>query len=91
MVYMREMCTLRAFLELERNGEELKKDWILDAANYAACGGGFPLRLKNGCVVGAICVSGLPHLQDHKHIACAASCNLSASVDFAFPFLYSTG
>ena len=68
MVYMREMCTLRAFLELERNGEELKKDWILDAANYAACGGGFPLRLKNGCVVGAICVSGLPHLQDHQAV-----------------------
>lgn len=41
MVYMREMCTLRAFLELERNGEELKKDWILDAANYAACGADF--------------------------------------------------
>ena len=42
--------------------------WILDAANYAACGGGFPLRLKNGCVVGAICVSGLPHLQDHQAV-----------------------
>ena len=27
MVRMREMSTLRAFLELEKNGEDLKKDW----------------------------------------------------------------
>lgn len=68
MVHMREMCTLRAFLELERNRESLEKDWLLNPDAYAACGGGFPIRLKNGCVVGSVCVSGLPHLMDHAAV-----------------------
>lgn len=68
MVDMREMSTLRAFLELERNGEDLEKDWMLDKDKYAACGGGFPILLSNGCVVGSVCVSGLPHLQDHRAV-----------------------
>lgn len=66
LVKMREMSTLRAFLELERSGETLEKDWNLDSREYAACGGGFPMRIQGGSVVGSICVSGLPHLQDHE-------------------------
>ena len=67
MVYMREMCTLRAFLELERNGEELKKDWILDAANYADMWGRISVAIENGCVVGAICVSDC-RIADHQAV-----------------------
>ena len=68
LVAVREMSSLRAFLELERAGESLEKDWNLDPQIYAACGGGFPIRLKGGCVVGSVCVSGLPHLQDHQSV-----------------------
>ena len=68
LVAVREMSSLRAFLELEKAGESLEKDWNLDSKRYAACGGGFPIRLKGGCVVGSVCVSGLPHLQDHKAV-----------------------
>jgi uncharacterized protein (UPF0303 family) len=39
------------------------KEWESDEA-YAICGGGFPI-IENGQVTGAICVSGLEHLDDH--------------------------
>lgn len=68
LVAVQEMSSLRAFLELEKDGESLEKDWNLDPKTYAACGGGFPIRLKDGCVVGSVCVSGLPHLQDHRAV-----------------------
>lgn len=68
MVHMREMSTLRAFLELEKVQEDLQRDWLLNPDEYAACGGGFPIRLENGCVIGSVCVSGLPHLSDHRAV-----------------------
>ncbi|MDR1374714.1 MAG: heme-binding protein [Treponema sp.] len=37
----------------------------LDPGKYVACGGGFPIRIKNSGVAGAALVSGLPHLTDH--------------------------
>ena len=66
MVKVKEISTLRAFAELETSGENLEKDWFLHPKDYAACGGGFPIRIKNGSVIGSICVSGLPHLEDHE-------------------------
>lgn len=65
MVDVMEMSTLRAYAQLEENQEDMIKDWILDPKDYAACGGGFPIRLRGGSIVGTICVSGLPHLRDH--------------------------
>lgn len=57
--------TLRVFYELQETGEDIEKDWLLPKSDYADCGGGFPIRLKNGCLIGAVAVSGLPHLRDH--------------------------
>ena len=39
-----------------------------NADDYAAVGGGFPLRTKDGCIFGTVCVSGLPDVQDHAVI-----------------------
>lgn len=36
--------------------------------DYAAVGGGFPLRTKDGCIFGTVCVSGLPDVLDHELI-----------------------
>ncbi|OTN76406.1 hypothetical protein A5886_001483 [Enterococcus sp. 8G7_MSG3316] len=40
--------------------------WAQDS-RYAICGGGFPI-VENGVVTGAICVSGLDHMEDHQII-----------------------
>ncbi|MNJ43668.1 hypothetical protein D3C77_386850 [compost metagenome] len=37
----------------------------LDPGKFALSGGGFPLKLKNGLLVGSICVSGLSDDEDH--------------------------
>ena len=56
-----------------RKGLELKRDGkVLDAAvgcnpiDYAAHGGGFPVRMVGGPIIGCITVSNLPQREDHK-------------------------
>lgn len=60
------MSSLKAFVKIEQTGEDLKKDWFLDPMNYAIAGGAFPIRIDGTGTVGMICVSGLPHLEDHQ-------------------------
>lgn len=38
----------------------------LDPGKFALSGGGFPLKLRNGLLVGSICVSGLKDDEDHQ-------------------------
>lgn len=53
-----------AWLEARQESVEGRK---LDAKDYAAGGGGFPIILKGTGVIGSICVSGMPdHLDDHQ-------------------------
>ena len=47
-------------------GREFETQPHIDAREYAAHGGGFPLRLVNGELVGALTLSGLPQWDDHR-------------------------
>ena len=65
MVNTVEKSTLRCKFEIEQNHEDLERDWCLSPLQSAACGGGFPIRLRGGSVIGVVAVSGLPDLRDH--------------------------
>ena len=47
-------------------GKQTLEDKGLDPSNYVFCGGGFPIRVAGSGVIGAVLVSGLPHLADHE-------------------------
>lgn len=64
-VDLTQISSLHFASRLEANGETLE-DHKLDPCAYAACGGGFPILLRGTGAVGSICVSGLPHLDDHR-------------------------
>ena len=49
----------------------------LDQAEYAAHGGGFPIRVRDVGVVGAVVVSGLPEAEDHALVVKALELFLS--------------
>lgn len=65
-VQLMEMSSLHFLAWLETNGETVEGR-KLDANQYAAGGGGFPIILKDTGMIGSICVSGMPdHLTDHE-------------------------
>ncbi len=71
MVHIRQMSSLRAFALLNKNKQDMKKDWFLSQKKFVACGGGFPINIKNVGIIGSICVSGVPpmdHYDDHQLI-----------------------
>ncbi|CAN7525247.1 heme-degrading domain-containing protein [Rhizobium sp. LjRoot254] len=49
-------------------GRTIGPEWGLDPLDYAGHGGSFPIRVKKVGVIGAITVSGLPQLDDHRMI-----------------------
>lgn len=64
-VQLLEKSSLRVSAELKLSGQTLEKDMLLDPNIYADCGGGFPLRMKDGCIFGFVGVSGLADTVDH--------------------------
>jgi uncharacterized protein (UPF0303 family) len=56
---------------LESNNETLQSRHGLNAADYAAHGGGFPILLEGTGPVGSVVMSGLPQRDDHNLVVSA--------------------
>ena len=71
--------SLYVYVSNEINGNF--SEWLEDP-KYAICGGGFPI-IEKGVLKGAICVSGLHHLEDHEVIIAALAEIMNKSVNIA--------
>ena len=71
-VCLTEGCSLRAWATSALKGQSME-DQGISPIDYAFCGGGFPIRLKSGELVGVLIVSNLPHKEDHGFIVKALS------------------
>jgi uncharacterized protein (UPF0303 family) len=67
-VYRFEKSSYRVALEHQLSGKPLDQSRGVNPLDYAAAGGGFPIRIA-GSVVGAVTVSGIPQRQDHAFVA----------------------
>ncbi|HET9380733.1 MAG TPA: heme-degrading domain-containing protein [Streptomyces sp.] len=52
-------------------GTTFEESSRLDPGRYAAHGGSFPITVENVGVIGAVTVSGLPQLEDHRLVVAA--------------------
>ena len=57
-------------------GTTFEAEFGLDPARYAAHGGAFPVVVRSVGPVGAIVVSGLPQLEDHRMVVAAIRAHL---------------
>ncbi len=78
-VDMTQKSSLRFWIDVQLSGSSAESKRMPER-EYACCGGGFPLMVRNAGVIGTICVSGLPHLEDHKLIVDALEEYLSNQV-----------
>ncbi|HOO29141.1 MAG TPA: heme-binding protein, partial [Lachnospiraceae bacterium] len=62
-----ETSSLYLYTKLKKT-ERTMQDIHLDERDYANAGGGFPIRIEDVGVIGAILVSGLNHVADHDLI-----------------------
>lgn len=53
-------------LKLQHEGKTLAEPYALEACDYAAHGGSFPILVQGTGCIGAITVSGLPQREDHN-------------------------
>jgi uncharacterized protein (UPF0303 family) len=58
-------------------GTTFEEEFGLDPALYAAHGGAFPVVVRSVGPVGAVVVSGLPQLADHRKVVAALRAHLS--------------
>jgi len=75
-----DMSSLQLFYKLLDTNRDLKNDMFLDPMEYAACGGGFPIRVKGVGLVGSISYSALPHLEDHEFLVRVLSKFLNVNI-----------
>lgn len=68
VVHRFHRSSLRVRLEAEAKGYDFNAKFGLPVTDYVASGGGFPLILREGTLVGSVAVSGLPDVQDHALI-----------------------
>ena len=57
-------------------GTTFEEEFGLDPASYAAHGGAFPIVVRSVGPVGAVVVSGLPQLEDHRTVVAALRAHL---------------
>ena len=62
-----EISSLLNTLRLGKKKQTLENKG-LDPRHYATSGGGFPIHISGSGVIGAVIVSGLPHLMDHDFL-----------------------
>ena len=53
-------------VECEAAGSPLEERFFVDPRQYSAHGGAFPIAVRGVGVVGAVTVSGLPQVEDHR-------------------------
>ncbi|WP_234704263.1 heme-degrading domain-containing protein [Rhizobium nepotum] len=58
--------SLQIRLEAEESKYDFNEKFRLPVADYVASGGGVPLILKGGTLIGSVAVSGLPNVEDHN-------------------------
>jgi uncharacterized protein (UPF0303 family) len=71
--------SMRVGLMLQEEGRSPWPDGVLKTEEYAAHGGGFPVRVQGTGVVGCIAVSGLPSREDHEMIVAVLAARLGVS------------
>ena len=52
LVNLLEKSSQRAYYELEASHADQEHDWHLPRSDYAACSGAFPIRIRDGSVIG---------------------------------------
>ncbi|MCR5650565.1 MAG: heme-degrading domain-containing protein [Lachnospiraceae bacterium] len=62
-----EVSTLEFYMYLQNSGNTMETKFM-DEMKYACVGGGFPVKVEDAGLVGAVCVSGLNHVADHDFI-----------------------
>lgn len=67
-VQMTGISTMLFWTGMEARGLKRSTEEMLPVSDIVPCGGGFPIRLKNGTVIGAAAVSGPGDQNDHLFV-----------------------